>query len=64
MIGEGEAAIPVDTTRRAFRNQEKSRQRSAIEHFKMVTYCSLVYFQITKNIQGHHVHVNFGKIEI
>ena len=30
MITEGDAAIPLETTRRAFRNQEKSKQRSAI----------------------------------
>ena len=30
MITEGETAIPLETTRRAFRNQEKSKQRSAI----------------------------------
>ena len=30
MISEGEAAIPLETTRRAFGNQEKSKQRSAI----------------------------------
>ena len=30
MITEGDAAIPLATTRRAFRNQEKSKQRSAI----------------------------------
>ena len=30
MITEGVAAIPLETTRRAFRNQEKSKQRSAI----------------------------------
>ena len=30
MIYEGEAAIPLETTRRAFLNQEKSKQRSAI----------------------------------
>ena len=30
MITEGEAAILLETTRRAFRNQEKSKQRSAI----------------------------------
>ena len=30
MITEGEAAIPLETTRRAFGNQEKSKQRSAI----------------------------------
>ena len=30
MITEGEAAIPLETTRCAFRNQEKSKQRSAI----------------------------------
>ena len=30
MIAEGDAAIPLETTRRAFGNQEKSKQRSAI----------------------------------
>ena len=30
MITEGDAAIPLETTRRAFRNQEQSKQRSAI----------------------------------
>ena len=31
MITEGEAPIPLETTWRAFRNQEKSKQRSVIE---------------------------------
>ena len=31
MITKGEAAIPLETTRRAFGNQEKSKQRSTIE---------------------------------
>ena len=30
MITEGDAAISLETTRCAFRNQEKSKQRSAI----------------------------------
>ena len=30
MITEGDAAIPLETTRRAFGNQEKSKQRSVI----------------------------------
>ena len=30
MITEGEAATPLETTRRAFGNQEESKQRSAI----------------------------------
>ena len=30
MITEGAAAIPLETTRLAFLNQEKSKQRSAI----------------------------------
>ena len=30
MITKGEAAIPLETTQRAFLNQEKSKQRSAI----------------------------------
>ena len=31
MITEGEAAIPLETTRRVFRNQSHSKQRSALE---------------------------------
>ena len=31
MITEGEAAIPLETTRSAFRNQSHSKQRSALE---------------------------------
>ena len=30
MITEGEVAIPLETSRRAFRNQEKSKQKSVI----------------------------------
>ena len=30
MITEGEAAIPLETTLYAFRNQEKTKQRSTI----------------------------------
>ena len=30
MITEGEAAILLETTRRAFRNQSQSKQRSAL----------------------------------
>ena len=30
MITEGEAAIPLETTLHAFRNQEKTKQRSTI----------------------------------
>ena len=30
MITEGEAAIPMETTLHAFRNQEKTKQRSTI----------------------------------
>ena len=37
MITEGEAAIPLETTRRAYRNQEKSKQRSAIEYFELLS---------------------------
>ena len=33
IIVDGDAAIPLETTRRAFRNQEKSKQRSAIVCF-------------------------------
>ena len=33
MITEGEAAIPLETTLHAFRNQEKTKQRSTIVYF-------------------------------
>ena len=33
MITEGEAAIPQETTLHAFRNQEKTKQRSTIVYF-------------------------------
>ena len=36
MITEGEAAIPLETTRRAFGNQEKSKQRSAIVYMDAI----------------------------
>ena len=35
MITEGEAAIPLETTLHAFRNQEKTKQRSTIVVFKL-----------------------------
>ena len=38
MITEGDAAIPLETTRLAFRNQEKSKQRSAITGFQL-SFC-------------------------
>ena len=31
MITEGEAAVPLETTLRAFRNQEKTKQRPTIK---------------------------------
>ena len=34
MITEGEAAIPLETTLHAFRNQEKTKQRSTITTIK------------------------------
>ena len=34
MITEGEAAIPLETTLHAFRNQEKTKQRSTIGKVK------------------------------
>ena len=47
MITEGEAAIPLEMTWRAFGNQEKSKQRSAIIYgisqkiAKLINFCSL-----------------------
>ena len=40
MITEGEAAIPLEATRCAFRNQEKSKQRSAIVLTVVYAVCS------------------------
>ena len=36
MITEGDAAIPLEATRRAFRNQEQSKQRSAINLLNII----------------------------
>ena len=33
---EGEAAIPLETTRRAFRNQLQSKQRSALVYYNKI----------------------------
>ena len=38
MITEGEAAIPLETTLHAFRNQEKTKQRSTIMAVKLVKF--------------------------
>ena len=39
MITEGEAAITLETTRRAFRNQSQSKQRSALIAVRIVGSC-------------------------
>ena len=39
MITEGEAAIPLETTLHAFRNQEKTKQRSTI----------VIYFDVSES---------------
>ena len=44
MITEGGAAIPLETTRRAFRNQEQSKQRSAITFFSVFVFKFYVWF--------------------
>ena len=36
MITEGEAAIPLETTLNAYRNQEKTKQRSTIRCYKFL----------------------------
>ena len=44
MITEGEAAIPLETTLHAFRNQEKTKQSSTINnHFIMIPDIKKVY---------------------
>ena len=50
MITEGEAAIPLETTLHAFRNQEKTKQRSTIiipnNGAKPISYTLLQYIYI------------------
>ena len=49
MIKEGDAAIPLETTLHAFRNQEKTKQRSTIvfriNSFNLKTYKIHLFFQ-------------------
>ena len=47
MITESEAAIPLETTLHAFRNQEKTKQRSTIVNFVLRLLAS-VYFLIKR----------------
>ena len=49
MITEGEAAIPLETTRCAFRNQEKSKQRSAI--VKVIFHKNVNIISMKKSIE-------------
>ena len=52
MILEGEAAIPLETTRRAFLNQEKSKQRSAIvQNYLIEVSICLVSYHIYTRVQ-------------
>ena len=51
MITEGEAAIPLETTLHAFRNQEKTKQRSTI----IITISKpnaddIIIFRVRRNI--------------
>ena len=53
MITEGEAAIPLETTLHAFRNQEKTKQRSTIQGISSHTVISnLVLREGRKDISG------------
>ena len=45
MITEGEAAIPLETTLHAFRNQEKTKQRSTIAQLKISDILITVSFK-------------------
>ena len=42
MITEGEAAIPLETTLNAFRNQEKTKQKSTIHSLMYVSVYNLI----------------------
>ena len=46
MITEGEAAIPLERTRRAFRNQSQSKQRSAFFDENVNLLRNQFYFQM------------------
>ena len=47
MITEGEAAILLETTRRAFRNQSQSKQRSALT----LKFCDVHNIRCVKYVQ-------------
>ena len=44
MITEGEAAIPLEATLHAFRNQEKTKQRSTVDKDKFVDFWPISIF--------------------
>ena len=46
MITEGEAAILLETTRRAFRIQSQSKQRSTLTFANLGDYVEFVYFHL------------------
>ena len=52
MITEGEAAIPLETTLHAFRNQEKTKQRSTIGEIKYVNNNHTFVFEIKHKFRG------------
>ena len=59
MITEGEAAVPLETTLRAFRNQEKAKQRSIITIVTNLTICTIVirldFLKFTCTVKGVHL---------
>ena len=73
MIWEGEAAIQLETTRRAFLNQEKSKQRSAIvptthggQSPSLINFFSkffdlrLLYFSKIYEIEASELNLDIG----
>ena len=49
MITEGEAVIPLETTRCGFSNQEKSKQRSVIIGFHEKTKVEIIFLFFREN---------------
>ena len=56
MITEGKAAIPLETTRRAFGNKEKSKQRSAIAENTEICILLLLHPYVGTTIKKLDIH--------
>ena len=55
MITKGEAAIPLETTLHAFRNQEKTKQRSTIDLFSKKNWVYLHFYKMVNIRQNYNL---------